>query len=499
MMLFATNSAYGSSTFEKLAEGGFNRTFLITMRDGFQLVARIPYPVTGPKYYAVASEVATMDFLRLSGLPIPKVYGYSPTSDNVAETEYIFMEFVKGTKLSDIWFDLEEREIESIMRQLVQLEAKMMSVSFPAGGSLYYAEDLERLALKPGIPLKDERFCIGPDMRLPLWFGRRSLLDVDRGPSSTADKSVESTLIGTANKELAYLHEFGQPLLPYRRIRRDNYQYQEQSPSDHIDNLHRYLSIASSFIPKDPSLNVFRIRHPDFQESNIIVSRLPDSSLQVVSVIDWQHAYILPTFLLASIPQRLQNHHDRISQSMTQPSLPENFDELGEAAQSNEEELHRRRLVHYHYIKSTEQFNEVHSAALADPMGVLRNRLFVHAGEPWEAETIDLKVDLIEATKNWEKLTGGGAPCPLVFDDEDVRETMKLDAALTEADDILRAAQNIVGCGEEGWVPLDHYEEAMARSKRLKEDVLAATSSAEERAEVEAHWLFDDRDEEKYM
>ena len=57
----------------------------------------------------------------------------------MAETEYIFTEFVDGTKLSDIWFDMEEREIESVVRQLVQLEAKMMSVSFPACGSLYYA------------------------------------------------------------------------------------------------------------------------------------------------------------------------------------------------------------------------------------------------------------------------------------------------------------------------------------------------------------------------
>jgi hypothetical protein len=47
-----------------------------------------------------------MALLRSSGLPIPKVYGYSPTLDNVAETEYIFMEFVKGIKLSDVWLDL---------------------------------------------------------------------------------------------------------------------------------------------------------------------------------------------------------------------------------------------------------------------------------------------------------------------------------------------------------------------------------------------------------
>ena len=39
----------------------------------------------------------------------------------------------------------------------------------------------------------------------------------------------------------------------------------------------------------------------------------------------------------------------------------------------------------------------------------------------------------------------------------------------------------------------------MARSKKLKEDVLAETRSAEERAEVEAHWPSDDMDEEKYM
>ena len=70
-----------------------------------------------------------MDFPRSSGLPIPNVYGCSPTSDNVAETEYTFMEFVHGTKLSDIWFDLEEPEIESVVCQLVQLEARMMSVS----------------------------------------------------------------------------------------------------------------------------------------------------------------------------------------------------------------------------------------------------------------------------------------------------------------------------------------------------------------------------------
>ena len=43
--------------------------------------------------------------------------------------------------------------------------------------------DMERVARKPGIPLQDEQFCIGPDVSL--WYGRRSLLDVDRGPCTS--------------------------------------------------------------------------------------------------------------------------------------------------------------------------------------------------------------------------------------------------------------------------------------------------------------------------
>ena len=39
----------------------------------------------------------------------------------------------------------------------------------------------------------------------------------------------------------------------------------------------------------------------------------------------------------------------------------------------------------------------------------------------------------------------------------------------------------------------------MALSKKLKEEVLAAAKSAEEQAEVEAHWPLGDMDEEKYM
>jgi hypothetical protein len=263
--------------------------------------------------------------------------------------------------------------------------------------------------------------------------------------------------------------------LPFQRVRREGYQYQEQPPSDHIENLDRYLLIVSSLVPKNPALGRFSIRHPDLQPSNIIVSRSPDSNLHVVGLFDLQHTSILPPFLLAGIPERLQNYDDPVSQSMTRPSLPENLDELDETAQSREKELYRRRLVHYHYIKNTEECNALHYAALTDPAGVLRRRLFCHASDPWEGETLALKVALIEATENWEMLTGGSAPCPVVFDAEDVRETMELDEVQRRADENLEALGNIIGFGPEGWVPTRHYEEAMAHSKQLKHLVQSGT------------------------
>lgn len=47
----------------RLPEGNFNKTFLLTMQDQRQLIARLPNPNAGRPYYTTASEVATMDYV----------------------------------------------------------------------------------------------------------------------------------------------------------------------------------------------------------------------------------------------------------------------------------------------------------------------------------------------------------------------------------------------------------------------------------------------------
>lgn len=55
----------------KLAEGAFNKVFRLVMDDGKVVIARIPNPNAGPAFRTIASEVATMDFVRsLLALPL---------------------------------------------------------------------------------------------------------------------------------------------------------------------------------------------------------------------------------------------------------------------------------------------------------------------------------------------------------------------------------------------------------------------------------------------
>ncbi|EED82498.1 predicted protein [Postia placenta Mad-698-R] len=359
--------------FRKLGEGGFNRTFLITLDTGFQLVARIPYPLLVPKAYALASEVATMDFLRSRRLPIPKVYGYSFTSKNEAETEYILMQ--------------------------------------------------------------------------------------------------------------------------------EYYQYKKQSPLDHAKNLRRYLCLAPSLVPDDDSLNAFCIRHPDLSDSNLKVSS-DSSGLQILSVLDWQHAAVLPLFLHAGMPDIIQNEEDEVSRTMVQPKLPDDFDELPEEKQEWEMELLRRRLVHYHYSLSTATHNRIHHQGLVYSLNTFRRRIFNHATAIWEGETIKLLYALIDMVSGWASFAKDGTPCPVAFTEDEEAAAKKLYLALANAERGERMLRDRVGYGEETWVPVARYEDAKALGQEIKRMTLKACAedeetTGEEYAVIESNWPLDDMDEEE--
>lgn len=75
--------------------------FQLIMKDGSEVLARLPYPSTQPKRCAIASEVVTLELVRSYSIPIPKVLCYLADAKNPIRTEFIIIEKLSGRPLRD--------------------------------------------------------------------------------------------------------------------------------------------------------------------------------------------------------------------------------------------------------------------------------------------------------------------------------------------------------------------------------------------------------------
>ncbi|KIA75868.1 phosphotransferase [Aspergillus ustus] len=466
----------------KLAEGGFNRVLQITMHDDTQVLIRLPYPSTEPKKLAIASEVATLALLRAHGLPVPRVHAYSTDANNPVGSEYIIMEKLPGKPLGDRWFELSDKERLKVLLQLVQLEAKFHAIELPSSGSIYYARDLP--SDSPPIHIPDSDFCIGPYAALEWWFAQRGALCIDRGPCEDAI----DTLRNPALKELAWLRECGRPRFPFERAYRESLEYRLSEPSEHITSLESYLKITPALLPAKEFLRPV-LRHPDLQPNNIFVS----DDLDIVGLIDWQHASVQPLFLAAGIPKFFQNYADPESLHFRPPPPAPDVSDMDEAEKASALYEFQRRHTHFFYLGFTQRFNEQHFNAMAQPTNMLTRRIFTHAGEPWEGNNIPLQADLVLLTQAWKEYSAGA--CPISFSPTEVESIMRLQNEQEEVDLQLKIVRDLIGISIDGWTPLEEYEAACARARQIKIDGLASLDTDYEREMMRRHWPFDDHDE----
>ncbi|RMZ05782.1 hypothetical protein D0864_02394 [Hortaea werneckii] len=232
-------------SFCKLGEGGFNRVFEMTMHDGLRIIARLPYPSTQPKFLATSSEVATMDLVRRHSVPTPLVYAYSADANNPVGSEYIVMERIPGRSLTDIWYELCDKERVKILGKIVDQEAKLFKIPLPAYGSIYKTSDLPNNVDHAGLEADAGQFCVGPDASLEYWFGTRSQLDVSRSPGKECTRST-----------LEYCEMFN---------------YEKVNPDEHIRTLEKFVQVAAHTVPAEEWLRKPVIRHPDLSPNNIFV------------------------------------------------------------------------------------------------------------------------------------------------------------------------------------------------------------------------------------
>ena len=174
----------------KIAEGGFNKVFLLTMNDGYEVIARLPTPIAGPAHYTTASEVATMDFLRTRlDIPVPKIFASASRAGdgNSVGAEYIIMEKMQGESLASRWSSLSTKELAEVMQNIVDIEHRLFTACYSEYGSVYYKEDLGEVcnnipSEQNGVHPADNQFVIGPTANRSFWTEERSQMTLDRGP-----------------------------------------------------------------------------------------------------------------------------------------------------------------------------------------------------------------------------------------------------------------------------------------------------------------------------
>lgn len=71
--------------------------------------------------------------------------GWNATADNPASSEYILIEAATGTQLSVVWDELSPDLKLSIIREVVAIESKMLSLSFSQYIYLYVYPDVQNL------------------------------------------------------------------------------------------------------------------------------------------------------------------------------------------------------------------------------------------------------------------------------------------------------------------------------------------------------------------
>ncbi|RMZ75960.1 hypothetical protein DV737_g5059, partial [Chaetothyriales sp. CBS 132003] len=497
--------------FIKLAEGGFNRVFQITMKDGSEVLARLPYPSTKPDRFTLASEVATLDLARVNNVQVPKVLHYCIDADNPVGAEFVIMEKVPGRSIGNMWFNLSEDQRLKIISEVVRTEVKLSKIELPAYGSIYYEKDppadIHRTRIIPTSNIKG--LCIGPHVSLRWWYKERGSINIDRGSinidrgSINIDRGPHSSplqvLSRVADKELAWLKAFGRPRLPFERAYRECMNYRESRPKEHVKSLENYLKIAPYLVPHETRFHRPILRHPDLQPNNIFVS----DDLDIVGIIDWQHCSVLPQFLAAGIPNHFQNNQDEESLRFIPPKLPDTLTEMEDEERARVLEPFRRRHLHFFYLAFTQRLNPAHFEVLDRRMDLLTRKVFDHASEPWEGNNIPLKADLIHITRVWEELVLGNGYmgkdiplCPIAFAEADVQHTLNTLQQQEDTDTQLEQAQNVIGVSTDGWTPNDVCEGAVEQARDIKTQGINSLDTEEEKMMTLKHWPFDDFDEE---
>ncbi|EME42803.1 hypothetical protein DOTSEDRAFT_72312 [Dothistroma septosporum NZE10] len=473
----------------KLAEGSFNKAFLLTMDDGQEIVAKLPNPNAGYEHFTTASEVATMDYARnVLGLPVPQVYAWSSSAENPVGAEYVLMAKCPGIELHKLWDTITDRQKAAIIHKLVSYEAMFASSTLPKYGSIYYARDLkctkkdEGVLLPLGQSMHRPGFVIGPTTDRNFFDHGRAGATTNRGPWST----VEEYNLAIAEREIACLQRSSKYPDPQGFYNGPG-QYQ-QDLNTKLQTLRNYEKVAQYLKPTDPTLSKPALWHTDLHWDNIFVDE--NDPTEITAIIDWQAVHIAPLFAHARHPTFLE-FDGEVPDTFDADAitLPENFETLDGSQQQAAKKLRNAQILWKLYeVELVCQCEDVRRA-IRFGKGLL-GRLPSLAGNIFSDGELLVQDLLMSLQQEWKQVVDDPTtiPCPLSFTDEDKRAHEKQFVLWTQSIELMTDFLTSIG-GYRGWdgsVSHEQYKAGKEHMRHFKEDFISRHSATEEE---EIRWL----------
>ncbi|RMZ79462.1 hypothetical protein DV738_g3395, partial [Chaetothyriales sp. CBS 135597] len=487
---------------EKYPDGMYNKTMLLTMDNGSQVVAKVPNPNAGLPHFTTASEVATMDFAqRVLGTPVPRVLAWSSKAhDNPVGAEYIIMDKVPGIELERVWPSMDIKDRFALVKTIAGFQKAWTSVSFKKFGSLYYANDIDNKSRgseslyvdAEGNDIKDEKFAIGPSTGRESIDNGRATIRFDRGPWS----SLEEYHRAIGHREIACVNQL--PQLPKSPITLCGPGTYQPTRARKLSALDCYLKLIRFLLPAaDQAISSAHLWHGDLHVANIFVN--PSEPTEVLGLIDWQSTELSPLYFHARQPYLLDYDGPPLSGLLERPQPPEDMDKLDASVKKHAETLYLQQSLCSLYNTLTHRRNPQLYAALEFQQTtsflllLLARNLLIDGEASYLSQVIDL-----EATWGQDScpLPGskGSSAYPFSFSQAE-RDQIKAEAeGAVRGMNAMQSIKEALGrelFPEQGIVRADRYEEALDALSQIKDQVIDEFATTEQDREVwQKMWPF---------
>ncbi|SPO01769.1 uncharacterized protein DNG_04442 [Cephalotrichum gorgonifer] len=255
--------------------GSFNICFPLEFED-VRWIVRFPWNGTEAKWdeisaVALETEARTLRLLETeTTIPAPRLYDFCADKDNELNCPYIFMSFIEGVSLYDIWWGgldgrhsaktnhwCRRRALEGIASAMKQLR----KFSSDKGGSVHFN--------------KEGKLSTTGPMRV---LDFNAISDAWKGCDGVPDIQVGFQTVGPFTKPIeAYTCTLRPP----------------SRPSEFAKGVFMLLKLLISWLPTPEDGDQFDLTHPDFDLQNIIVSE--EGELR--GIIDWDNVAMVPRAL----------------------------------------------------------------------------------------------------------------------------------------------------------------------------------------------------------